>query len=150
MVFVRIIIAIFKIKIRLGFDQDILKFRFLLLFIHDWHQDLFNPYTDLSLNHHPGARGIMSPGSIQDPEGARTLVISFRTAAGAATAVLRQKFTLICYTDPGTGRLRLDRSLTSGARNGTQPGTKIALLYSALPHHKCSITHHPLHFASSQ
>ena len=42
---------------------------------------------DIMINKHVGADGVMKPGRIQDPEGAKTFVVSFKTAAGAIIAV---------------------------------------------------------------
>jgi hypothetical protein len=56
----------------------------------DWFPD--NPIDceqDLALNSHLGAEGAMSPRRVQDPEGAKTLVVSYKTAAGATTFYVR-------------------------------------------------------------
>ena len=42
---------------------------------------------DIRLNSHLGAAGVMTPGRIQDSEGAKTVVVSFKTAAGSILAV---------------------------------------------------------------
>jgi hypothetical protein len=107
----------------------------------DWFDEEKAEHIDIELNEHLGARGIMSPGTIQDPEGARTLVASFCTAAGAAAAIVKRKFSLFCYQDLNTGRLRLDRTLTAGGRNAGRPEQKTLLLYNSFPHPMSSFTH---------
>ena len=44
---------------------------------------------DTRINSHLGAARVMTPGRIQDPEGAKTIVVTFKTAAGAILAVQR-------------------------------------------------------------
>ena len=44
---------------------------------------------DIRINTHLGAAGVMKPGRIQDSEGAKTVVVSFKNAAGAILAVQR-------------------------------------------------------------
>ena len=44
---------------------------------------------DARISTHLGAGGIMTPGRIQDPEGAKIMVISFKTSAGEIMAVQR-------------------------------------------------------------
>jgi hypothetical protein len=67
----------------------------------------------MRLNEHMGARGIMSPGRIQDPEGARIIESSFEKATRAFAAihtttpiqndVLRGSY--------ASGRLRVDSNI---------------------------------------
>ena len=78
----------------------------------------------MDLNKHLGAEGVMSPGRVQDPEGAKTIVLSYNTAAGAVATVIKHKFLLTCYTDEHTGRLRLDAALTSCRTARAQHGAK--------------------------
>ena len=54
----------------------------------------------------------MSTGRIQDPEGAKHLVISYQTAAGAIAAIIRHKFPIMTYKDALTGRLKVDKEMT--------------------------------------
>ena len=79
---------------------------------HTWNQDL-------RLNTHLGAREAMSTGRIQDPEGAKTVILSFKTAAGAARAISRQNIKLICFADVITGSLRVVADATA---RGKQDG----------------------------
>jgi len=50
---------------------------------------------DIRLNSHLGAQGVMTPGRIQDPEGAKTFVLSLKSAAGEVIAVHRQTFKIV-------------------------------------------------------
>ena len=63
---------------------------------------------DLRLNTHLGAGGAMSTRRIQDPEGAKTIILSFKTTAGATMAISRMNIKLICFVDVLTERLRVD------------------------------------------
>ena len=77
-----------------------------------------------ALNKHLGAEGAMSPGRVQDPEGAKTVVISYATAAGAIAAVIKRMFLITCYTEPDRGRLRVDPALAAGITCGAHDGAK--------------------------
>ena len=68
------------------------------------------------LNTHVGARGVMTPGRIQDSEGAKGVVISFKSATGAILAVKGQPFKIGCFSDIVSGRLRVDPDATAGGR----------------------------------
>jgi hypothetical protein len=66
----------------------------------EWFPD--NPYDciqSLELNKHLEAKGAMSPGRVQDLEEAKTITISFNTAAGAVAAVVNRRFLLTCYPE---------------------------------------------------
>jgi hypothetical protein len=58
----------------------------------------------------------MTPGIIQNPEGAKTFVVSFKTAAGAIIAVQHQTFKIVCFRDVDNGRLRVDTASTIGGK----------------------------------
>ncbi len=75
----------------------------------------------------------MSLGRVQDPEGAKTVVISFNTTAGAVLAVIKRRFLITCYTEANTGRLRLDPTLTAGQTAGSHSGAKKILIYDTHP-----------------
>jgi hypothetical protein len=80
----------------------------------DWFPDPYGPCRDdLRLNAHLGAGRIMTPGRIQDPEGAKTIVVSFKTAAGAIATIHRQTLRFVCYSDTISGRLKIDRAATA-------------------------------------
>jgi hypothetical protein len=50
----------------------------------------------------------MTPGRIHDPEGAKTIVVSFKTTTGAILAVQRQTYKIVCFRDIDNIRLRVD------------------------------------------
>ena len=53
----------------------------------------------------------MSLGRVHDPEGAKTLVLSYITAAGATTAIIKRKFQIIYYTKSDTCCIRVNPAL---------------------------------------
>jgi hypothetical protein len=66
----------------------------------EWFLEPHGPCTrDLRINSHLGAGGVMSPGRIQDLEGANTVLISFKTTARTVAAVHRQTYTIVCFKD---------------------------------------------------
>ncbi len=74
----------------------------------------------------------MTPGRIQDPEGAKTVVVSFKTAAGAILAVQRQTFKIVSFKDPNNGRLRVDTAATTGGKQDmNKQGLRVILIYKA-------------------
>ena len=81
-----------------------------------------------------GAEGAMSPGRVHDPAGAKIIVLSYKTVAGAVASVIKHRFVITCFTEAETGRLRLDPVLTTGRTTGAQPGAKKILIYDATPH----------------
>ena len=88
----------------------------------------------MALNKHMGAEGAMSPGRVQDPKGAKIIVLSCKTAAGAVATVIKHMFVITCFTEAETGRLRLDPVLTSSKTSGEKSGAKKILIYDASPH----------------
>jgi len=90
---------------------------------------------NLRLNTHLGARGAMSTGRIQDPEGAKTTILSFKTSAGAALVISRQNIKLVCFTDLTTGRLRVDADATTGGKqDNNAQGRRMFLIYRTNMH----------------
>ena len=74
----------------------------------------------------------MTPGRIQDPEGAKTIVVSFKTAAGAILAVQRRTYKIVCFRDIDNGRLKVDTSTTIGGKQDmSKQGRRIILIYKA-------------------
>ena len=63
----------------------------------------------MSLNIHLGARGAMSTGRVQDPEGAKTIILSSKAAAGATVAIHGKNLKIVYFTDTQTGRLNVDK-----------------------------------------
>jgi hypothetical protein len=58
----------------------------------------------------------MTLGRIQDPEGAKIMVISFKTAPGAILDVQRQTYKIVCFRDATNGRLKVDMDATTGGK----------------------------------
>jgi hypothetical protein len=79
----------------------------------DWYLEKHCCEQDLSLNTHLGAEGAMSTGRVQAPEGATTIILSYKTAAGAVTAISRQNLKIVYFADIHTGRLKVDTHVTT-------------------------------------
>ena len=71
---------------------------------------------DTMINSHLGAAGVMTLNRIQDPEGANTVVVSFKTAAGAILAVPRHTYKIVSFNDNDTGRLIVVTTTTIGGK----------------------------------
>ncbi len=68
----------------------------------------------------------MTPGRIQDPEGAKIMVIFFKTTPGAISAVQRQTFKIVCFRDAINDRLKVDMdSTTGGKQNPALQGSRV-------------------------
>ena len=67
----------------------------------------------MQINNHLGAGGVMTPSRIQDPKGAKTMVISFKTAAGAVATIHKETYKIFCFGDAASDRLRVDATATS-------------------------------------
>jgi len=76
----------------------------------------------------------MPPGRVQDPEGAKMIIVNFNTAAGVVAAIIKRRFLITCYTEADTNRLRLDAALTSGDTTGAMKGAKKILIYDNIMH----------------
>ena len=63
-----------------------------------------------------GADIVMTPGRIHDPEGAKAVVVSFKTVAGAILALHRQTYKIMCFRDIDSGRLRVGTTTTVGEK----------------------------------
>ena len=95
---------------------------------------------DIRLNTHLGAARVMTPGRIQDPEGAKTVVVSFKTAAGSILVVHRKTYKIVCFRDVDTGRLRVHTSATIGGKQDmNKQGRKVILIYKAHMHTEASL-----------
>ena len=67
----------------------------------EWFLDSRTPCSrDMRINGHLGAGGVMTPGRIQDPEGAKTVVMSFKSAAGTVATIHKQTYKIVCFADP--------------------------------------------------
>ena len=72
----------------------------------------------------------MSTGRIQDPEGAKTVILSFKTVAGVALAISRKNIKLIRFAEVRTGRLRVDAYATSrGKQDSNAQRKRMILIY---------------------
>jgi len=56
----------------------------------------------------------MSTGRVQDPEGAKPIILSNKTATGAVATIHMQNLKIVCFKDTYTSKLRLDKQATSG------------------------------------
>ncbi len=61
-------------------------------------------------------------------------MVSYRTAAGATATIVKRKFQITCYTEPDTGRLRVDPALTTRIIASSHSGAKKNLIYDAYVH----------------
>jgi len=105
-----------------------------------WYPDMHYCEQDLSLNTHLGAGGAMSTGRVQDPEGAKTIILSYKTAAGAVTTISRQNLKIVCFGDTHTGRLRVDTHTTAGGKQDcNMQGRRMVLIYMASMHSGSSL-----------
>jgi hypothetical protein len=74
----------------------------------------------------------MTPDRIQDPKGSKTIVVSFKTAAGAILAIQRQSYKIVCFRDMDNGRLRVDTTIKVGGwQDMHKQGQRIILIYKA-------------------
>ncbi len=77
----------------------------------------------------------MTPGRIQDAEGAKIMVISYKTTPGAILAVQRQTYKIVCFKDVTSGRLKVDMDATAGGKqNPTPQGSRVLLIYKTYMH----------------
>jgi hypothetical protein len=82
----------------------------------------------------------MTPGRIQDREGAKILVISFKIAAGAVATVHMQTFKIVCFGDVVGGRLRVDTTTTTrGKQVPNKQGRKSILIYKSHMYKEASL-----------
>ena len=82
----------------------------------------------------------MSTGRVHDPEGAKTIILSYKTAAGAVAAIQRQKIKIVCFTDTNTCRLRVDTPTTlDGKQDPIKQGKRMILIYKTSMHTSASL-----------
>ena len=87
---------------------------------------------DIRINSHLGAARFMTLGRIQDPEGAKLAVVSFKTAAGAILVVQRHTYKIISFRDTDNGRLRVNKTTTIGGKQDmNKQGRRVILIYKA-------------------
>jgi hypothetical protein len=71
---------------------------------NEWFPNNTGPCNqDLIVNEHWGAGGAMTPRRVQDPEGAKTILVSYKTTAGVAAAISMHHFKIVCPADPPAG-----------------------------------------------
>ena len=77
----------------------------------------------------------MSTRHIQNPKGAKTFILSFKTAAGVALVISRQNLKLICFADVTIGKLRIDAdAIVWGKQDGNAYGKRMVLIYKTNMH----------------
>ena len=82
----------------------------------------------------------MTPGRIQDPEGVKTVVISFKTTAGGVATIHKQTYKIVCFGDATGGRLRVDPTATTGGKQDpSKQGRKIILIYKSYMYSEASL-----------
>ena len=58
----------------------------------------------------------MTPSRIQDPKGAKTLVVSYKATTGAAEVIYIQQFKIVCFADSKTCKLIVNKDATLGEK----------------------------------
>ena len=71
---------------------------------------------NMRINSHLGARRVMTLERIQDPKGAKTVIISFKTTSRAMATIHRQTDKIVCFKDALGGRLRVDDAVSAGEK----------------------------------
>ena len=97
----------------------------------EWFLEPYGPCTrDLRINSHLGAGEVMTTGRIQDPEGAKIVIISFKAATRVVATIHRQTFRIVCFKDTTRGRLRVDAKATTGGKHDpSKQGLRSILIY---------------------
>jgi hypothetical protein len=71
----------------------------MLLVEADWFPETKEDCEhNLGLTKYLEAVGAMSPGRVQDPEGAKQITLSYTSPAGAIAAIINRRFFITCYT----------------------------------------------------
>ena len=95
---------------------------------------------DARINKHLGAGDVITPGRIQDPEGAKNMVISFKTTSGAILAAQRQIYKIVCFRDAISGILKVDQDATTGGKqNSALQGMRVLLIYKPHMHAEATL-----------
>jgi hypothetical protein len=104
--------------------------------LRDWLPLAKGPCNrDARINTHLGVGGAMTPGRIQDPEGAKIMVIFFKTTPGAILAIQRPTYKIVCFKDTISGRLKVDLDATAGGKqNPALQGSWVILIYKTYMH----------------
>ena len=67
-------------------------------------------------------------------------MVSFKTVAGAITAIQRQTLRSGCFIDTDSGRLRIDMATTTGGKqNPSLQGKRVLLIYKTHMHPEASL-----------
>ena len=83
---------------------------------------------------------MMTPGRIQDPEGAKTAIISFKTAAGTIAAIHMQTYKIVCFRDAAGGRLRVETAAIAGGKHdSSKQGLRNILIYKSHVYKKATL-----------
>ena len=81
----------------------------------------------------------MTPCRIQDPEGTKRIVVSFKIAAGAITAIQRQTLKFVCF-DKDRERLRIDMVVAArGKQNPYLQERRVMMIYKTHMHPNASL-----------
>jgi hypothetical protein len=70
----------------------------------------------LRLNTYLGAGGAFSKGRRHDPEEAKSVTLSFKTAVRPTGAIAKHNIKIICFAIVQTSRLRVDKDATAGGK----------------------------------
>jgi hypothetical protein len=99
----------------------------------EWFPEQRGPFNrDTRINSHLGARGLMTPGRMQDSEGAKTVFISLKTTARAFATIHRHTYKIVCFKDAAGGRLRVDAAATTGGKQDPRKqGLRSILIYKS-------------------
>jgi hypothetical protein len=82
----------------------------------------------------------MSTGRVQDPEGAKTIILSYKIVACAVATIHRQNLKIVRFVDNNTGRLGVDKHATSGGKQDpSMQGKRMVLIYNTIMHSGSSL-----------
>ncbi len=71
----------------------------------------------------------MSTGGIQNPEGAKAIILAYKKAAEATIGVARQNLKIVRFANTQTGRLLVDKKATTGGnKDGNMQGRRMVLI----------------------
>jgi hypothetical protein len=77
----------------------------------------------------------MSTRRVQDPEGEKTVTMSFKTTARATLAIAKLNIKIVCFVDVNSGRLRVNPDATTGGKQQMNAqGIRMVLIYKTSMH----------------
>jgi hypothetical protein len=86
----------------------------------------------------------MTPGRIQDPKGAKTRVVSYKTVDGAAATINIQLFKIVCFAYPNSGKLTVDTNATMGGEQDPNKERRMMMLvYKTSKHSESQLNSKP-------